>query len=67
MMDQHLLLIADFDDDDGEDHYTPSDVLCPNCFTRYLSIDYIYPWGETTITAVVCLSCGYEEEWFNEN
>jgi DNA-directed RNA polymerase subunit RPC12/RpoP len=61
-MDQHLLLIADWDDGDEDDNIIQTDP-CPNCGYRHFWIDELRSNHEgMSITVYVCMDCGYQEE-----
>lgn len=69
-MDQHLLLIADFDGDDDDEQDVI--ILCPNCGCKHWQIDtftYAINGVDTGMSSrtYTCLDCGYEESAYHDN
>lgn len=69
-MDQHLLLIADFDDDDDDDESGPWEVHgqgCPACGGHHFWIEDFKSYSQATIlTVYTCTDCGYVEEVYRD-
>lgn len=69
----NLLLIADFDDGDGDEGESQDEIiLCPNCGCRRWQID-TFKYEVNGVDAgmssrtYTCMDCGYEESAYRDN